>query len=175
MSGTRDEDVVVDYQTMDGTATTANADYVSTSGTVTIPFNSTSATVSVVVNGDTKYESDETFQVWLTSVQHASTGDDIGEGTIENDDTPPLISIGSRSVDEGQAGPIPLVLTVSLDHETDQTVTAHYETADNTATTANLDYDAASGTVTIRPRPCRPRSPCSSTAIPSSRATNRST
>ena len=48
----------VDYQTFDGTATTTNNDYQSTSGTLSIPPKTPFATITVPVFGDTKFEGD---------------------------------------------------------------------------------------------------------------------
>ncbi len=53
--------ITVDYATADGTATTADNDYSSTSGTLTFAANETSKTISVSVNGDNKFEPNETF------------------------------------------------------------------------------------------------------------------
>ena len=56
----------VDYTTIDGSATTADSDYVAASGTLN--FTGTvgeTQTIGVTVNGDTTLETDETFTVDL--------------------------------------------------------------------------------------------------------------
>jgi subtilisin family serine protease len=81
--------VSVSYATADGTATTADGDYVATSGTLTFDPGVPTQPVSVTVNGDATYEADETFTVNLSSPVNAATTDSQGVGTITNDDLPP--------------------------------------------------------------------------------------
>jgi hypothetical protein len=78
----------VDVGTTDGTAT-AGVDYGSAGGRLTIPAGVTSATVDVTVNGDTRYEPNETFSVALSAPADASIGDGDAVGTIVNDDKAP--------------------------------------------------------------------------------------
>src|SRR5207247_9664349 len=58
LSAAPGQTVRVNYATADGTATTADNDYVATSGTLTFGPDETSKSISVTVNGDTKFESD---------------------------------------------------------------------------------------------------------------------
>src|SRR5207248_11384808 len=78
--------VTVNYSTADGTAT-APSDYNAISSTETT-FNpgETSKPVSVLVNGDTFVEPDETFTVNLSGATNAIIGNAQGIGTIKNDD-----------------------------------------------------------------------------------------
>ena len=149
LSAVSGQTVTVDYQTADGSATLANGDYAAASGTLTIPAKTASGTITVVVNGDTKFESNETFVVNLSGAGNATIADTQGQGTITNDDAVPSLTINDVSVTEGNAGTANAVFTVSLSNTTDQTVTVNYATANGTATTANSDYVAASGTLTI--------------------------
>ena len=85
----------VDYATGDGTATTADNDYVATSGTLTFTAGGAlTQTISVTINGDTAAESNETFTVNLSNLQStsgsASIADAAGQGTITTDDYPAL-------------------------------------------------------------------------------------
>lgn len=81
--------VDVVYFTTDGTATTANGDYVGVSSTVQIPANTTSVQVCIDVNGDTTPEGDETFTVTIgTSTPGIGVDKGVGTGTILNDDAP---------------------------------------------------------------------------------------
>jgi hypothetical protein len=80
-------EVKVDYATTDGTATTADGDYQPTSGTLTFAAGETSKTVAVQVNGDTKFEPDETFTLNLSNPRGAPVSRGTGTGTIVNDDT----------------------------------------------------------------------------------------
>jgi uncharacterized repeat protein (TIGR01451 family) len=84
--------ITFNISTQDDTATAASGDYVSKSLTnQTIPAGMTTYTFDVTVNGDTLVEANETFLVKITSVSGAEVGDDTGQGTIQNDDTPVLV------------------------------------------------------------------------------------
>jgi hypothetical protein len=78
-------EVKVDYATANGTAT-AGSDYVAKAGTVTFAPNDTSEDVTVLVNGDTVNEDDETFLVNLTQPTGALIADGQGVGTIIDDE-----------------------------------------------------------------------------------------
>ncbi|MGY1410491.1 Calx-beta domain-containing protein [Luteimonas sp. A611] len=78
--------VSVDYNTADGTATTADNDYSAASGTVGIAEGASSVTISVAVIGDTANEPDESFSVELSNPVGAELADAQGIGTILNDD-----------------------------------------------------------------------------------------
>jgi hypothetical protein len=151
LSHTSSDTVSVEYATNDGTATTADADYIAASGTVTFDPGQTAKTVDVTVNGDLTHESDESFTVDLSNASNAGVADASGQGTITNDDQVPDISIDDRSVTEGDAGTSTLTFNVTLSNPSDQTVTVDYGTNDGTATTADGDYDAAANTVTFDP------------------------
>ena len=79
----------VDFDTADGTATTADSDYAANSGTVSFSSGETSKTVTVQVNGDTNVELDETFFVNLSDCVGCTIADGQGLGTILNDDELP--------------------------------------------------------------------------------------
>src|SRR2546422_8536419 len=85
----RSQTITVAFATADGTATIADSDYQSTSGTLTFNPCATSTTVTVLVNADTKFETDETFTVNLSNPTNATIADNQGLGTIVNDDTQP--------------------------------------------------------------------------------------
>lgn len=78
--------VTVNYATANGTATTANADYVAKSGTITFAPGETSKTITIEVKGDRKKEANETFFVRLSAGVNALIADNEGVGTIWNDD-----------------------------------------------------------------------------------------
>ncbi|MBK7393685.1 MAG: VCBS repeat-containing protein [Chloracidobacterium sp.] len=82
----------VNFATQNGTATTADNDYVATSGNLTFPASLTTdtQTFTVTINGDTTLEPDETFNVLLTSVTNANISDGTGVGTILNDECTPM-------------------------------------------------------------------------------------
>ncbi len=91
------EHYIVDYTTSNGTAT-AGSDYVAKSGTINYyrTSNKTSGTcgtqsISIVINGDTTFEPDETFNIILSNPRGGGTyattiSDNTGVGTITNDD-----------------------------------------------------------------------------------------
>lgn len=77
----------VDFATADGTATTADNDYQSVSGTLSFAPGVATLPVTVTIVGDTSDEGDETFLVNLTNPSAGATVTDAtGVGTIENDD-----------------------------------------------------------------------------------------
>ena len=75
-----------DIATADDTATSPS-DFTAKSLTgQTIPAGSSTYTFSVLVNGDTTFEPNETFFVNVTNVTGATVADGQGQGTIVNDD-----------------------------------------------------------------------------------------
>ena len=140
--------VTVDYATADDTAA-AGSDYTAATGTLTFAAGVTTRTVSVPVLGDSMDENDETFRVNLSNAVNATVTDSQGAGVITDDDGPPSLSVSDVSVTEGDAGSTPAQFTVSLSAASGRTVTVAYATADGTATTADSDYTAASGTLTF--------------------------
>ncbi|MCL1470136.1 Calx-beta domain-containing protein [Argonema antarcticum] len=142
--------VTVNYATQDNTATTADSDYTSASGSLTFNPGETQKTVSVVVNGDTKYETDETFNLNLSNSINATSTNSVGVGTIQNDDAIPTIAIADVSQNEGQSGTTNFIFPVTLLNPSYQTVTVNYATSDGIST-AGVDYNSASGTLTFNP------------------------
>ncbi len=142
--------VSFDIATADGSAT-AGVDYVASSLTgQTIPAGSSSATFTVLVNGDTLSEPNETFFVNVSNISGAGVSDAQGQGTIVNDDAQPTLSIDDVSVNEGNSGTTTATFTVTLSAASGQTVLVNYASADGTAT-AGSDYVARSGTLTFAP------------------------
>jgi hypothetical protein len=140
----------VNYATANGTATTADNDYVAATGTLTFSGAAgETRTFTVTINGDTKVESDETFTVSLNTVSSAAvTITDTATGTITNDDTATL-TITDVAMTEGNAGTQIMIFSVALDNAVQGGFTVNYATADGTATTADGDYVAATGTLTF--------------------------
>ncbi len=143
----------INVDTADGTATVADGDYTALHTTVTIPQGATSAPVTVIVNGDTKHEADETFSVALSNPPAGTQVDGtngIGVGTIVNDDAVPMLTVANVSVPEGNSGTSNATFTVSLSNATSSDVNFTINTADGTAT-AGSDYVAivnGNGTIT---------------------------
>jgi len=79
--------VSFDIATSDNTATTGSGDYASQSLIgQTIPAGNSAYDFTVLVNGDTSVEPNETFFVNVTNVTGATVSDGQGTGTILNDD-----------------------------------------------------------------------------------------
>ena len=139
--------VTVDYATANGTAQ-APGDYQAATDSLTFAAGQSTRTVSVLVNGDTLDEDNETFFLNLSNPGNATITDGMGVGTIGDDDGMPALSINDVTVTEGQSGTTNAVFTVTLSAASGNVVTAAYATANGTAT-APADYAATAGTVTF--------------------------
>src|SRR5581483_8422445 len=141
--------VTVDYTTVDGSAT-APADYDATSGALTFAPGQITKQISVLVEGDTAIEGNETFTVNLSSPANATlSGTGVAIGTITDDDQP-AVSIGNVTANEGNSGTTSFTFAVTLSAPSANTVTVDYATFDGSAT-APGDYAATSGTLTFSP------------------------
>jgi hypothetical protein len=86
-SAAYDQPVTMSYQTVNGTATTGDKDYVAKSGTLTFAPGETTKTITIAVNGDSKKEPNETFYLDLFGNSSNSLfSKSRGIGTILNDD-----------------------------------------------------------------------------------------
>jgi Autotransporter beta-domain/Calx-beta domain/Bacterial Ig-like domain (group 1) len=132
------------YQTIDGTATAADNDYVPTSGTVVIPADGGTAFIEISIVGDRKVEADEIFTVDVSGVPNGPY-----EITIQNDDIP-VLTVASASVTEGNSGTTALVFPVTMTTEASVPVTAVFQTGGGSAT-AGVDYVPTEGTITFAP------------------------
>ncbi|MEH1898974.1 MAG: Calx-beta domain-containing protein [Nostoc sp.] len=146
------QQITVNYNTSDGSAQIADSDYNSALGTITFAPGETSKTLSIGVIGDNKFETDETFAVNLLGATNATITDNLGVGTIINDDNQPTISISDVSLTEGNTGTTTNAnFTISLSNVSSQQVTVNYNTSDGTAQVADSDYNSALGTITFNP------------------------
>jgi len=139
--------VTVNYASSNGTAI-AGADYIAVSDTLTFAAGQTSKTLSVPILGDTVVEPHETFYITLSNPSNATLTKATGTGTIPDDDTA-AITIADVSLPEGNAGTSVMTFTATLDKAVSGGFTVNYATADGTATTADNDYVAATGTLTF--------------------------
>jgi chitinase len=147
LSGPSTLSVSVPFTFADVSATMGQ-DYTATNGTTTFVPGATTGTVTAQIIGDTTFENDETFTVTLGVAVNASIGDGIATGTILNDDQPvPGISIANVTTPEGNAGPHPVDVTVTLTPAPNGSVSVDWATVDGTATAADNDFTAASGTL----------------------------
>jgi hypothetical protein len=112
--------VTVNYQTADGTATVANNDYQSATGSIVIPAGLTSGTITVNATGDTAPEPDETFTLTLTGATNGTIGSpSVSTGTILNDDAATFTITASA----GSGGSISPSGAVNVTQGTDQAFT----------------------------------------------------
>ena len=87
LSAAYDQPVTVSFQTVNGTATTGDNDYVAKTGTLTFAPGETTKTITIDVKGDNKKEANETFYLDLFGNSSNSLfTKKRGIGTILNDD-----------------------------------------------------------------------------------------
>ncbi len=87
LSAAYDQPVTMSFQTVNGTATTGDNDYVAKTGTLTFAPGETTKTITIEVKGDSKKEANETFYLDLFGNSSNSLfTKSRGLGTILNDD-----------------------------------------------------------------------------------------
>ena len=87
LSAPYDEPVTMSFQTVNGTSTTGDNDYVAKSGTLTFAPGETIKTITIEVKGDRKREADETFYLdLLDNSSNSLFARSRGVGSIQNDD-----------------------------------------------------------------------------------------
>ena len=153
LSSTRTSNVTLNWATSDGAAT-APADYTAqASGTVTVTAGQTTATFTVQTAEDGLDEDDETFTVTLSNPPATvAVGDATATGTIRDDDDPPVLSVNSPSVLEGDSGTeTALTFVVELSPASGRRVRVGFNTATQAVGTANA--------ATERPLTGTPRAP----------------
>ncbi|HYJ85638.1 MAG TPA: Calx-beta domain-containing protein, partial [Pyrinomonadaceae bacterium] len=133
--------VSFDIGTANGSAVTADDDYVSQSlGSRQIGFGQQTFTFSVLVNGDLTIEPNETFLVNVSNVGGASVSDFQAMGTILNDDSP-VLSVNDVAVTEGNSGTTTASFTVTSSRPAPAGgITFNISTHDDTATASSEDY-----------------------------------
>ena len=148
--------ITIDYATANGTAQ-AGTDYQATSGTLTFAPLQTTQNISVVVNGDTTVEPDETFLVTLSNASNVSFISTFqSTATIVSDDTAVQFSTATQSVVENTGG-----LSIQVNRVGDPTgiTTVDYATSDfagtspcstvNNTASSRCDYLGTSGKLTF--------------------------
>ena len=130
----------ITVNTSNGTATTADNDYVAiTNQVITFLVGETSKTVNVTVNGDTTVEPDQTFNVVLSSPNLLSITDGAGIGTITNDDLGPPLSIADASVTEG-TGAGTTTITLNLTTLAPQPIDCGFRAVLSHVSTVDADF-----------------------------------
>ncbi len=149
LSPTSSQTVTVDYATADDSAL-AGSDYLTASGTLSFFPGQPTKAITVSVIGDTDDEPDETFQVILSEPVGADLLDNLGLGTIIDNDGLPALSVADVDVDEGNAGTVDAYFSVTLSPSATQLVTVTYTTINDTAE-AGVDYEFSGGVLTFLP------------------------
>lgn len=149
-------DMTGDYQTVDGTATVADNDYLFAQGKWIIPSGQTAskdvatgAPISLVIVGDKRVEADETFSVVASNVQNVATPAPVVL-TIQNDDVP-VMTVSSPRVAEGSAGTVPMIFDVTLVPAAGIPVQATYQISGGTATAGQDFQPPTPTTLTFAP------------------------
>ena len=139
-----------------GNTATADTDFTSATGTITIEANQTTDTFEVDIIGDDLLEQHETFTIILSDASSGALISRLAEpaiGTIRNDDGP-ILSISQMSAVEGAQGTITkMTFTVrsTPPAPSNSSLTATWVTsaeADDTAT-IGTDFTSLTGEVTI--------------------------
>jgi hypothetical protein len=150
-TGTTSDTCSVSYQTADGTAH-AGTNYTAKALTsLSFASTATSKTVSVATLDDHVVTGDLNMYLNLSAPSGASTiSDSQSVGTIHNIDVASTCSGVSFSVGNASAhAGVTLSFTVTKTGTTSNTCTVSYATRDGTATTANGDYTATSGSLSF--------------------------
>ena len=95
--------VTANYATANGSAI-APGDYITKTGTVTIPAGQTRGIINIQTVGETLHELDESFFVNLSAPTNATITDTQGRGIIIDNDSPPAVTIDDVTVTEGNTG-----------------------------------------------------------------------
>ena len=141
-------DVTVAYTITAGSAT-AGIDFEIKSGNLVISTGESSVSVNVVVLGDYVLEPHETIHITLSNLSNnALAGNMVATGTIQNDDTLPMLNISDVSLLEGDSGSATMVFNAELSHPAGGDVSFNYLTQ-NISATAGSDYVEKNGSVLI--------------------------
>ena len=142
--------ILVDFATSDGSATLAEGDYVLNGGTLSFGASVNTQTLSVTVNGDTRFEPNETFFVSLTGATNgAIISDGLGMGTISNDDAVSgSVAINDVTITEGNNGTTLATFTVTRTGGT-AAFSVNFATSNGSATLAEGDYVLNGGTLSF--------------------------
>lgn len=136
--------VTVNFATVDGTAVSNGAfpDYVSKTQSLTFSPGQTSASVSVVVQGDTRDEADESFIGRLSNASGATIAKADGTVTVIDDDDAPTLSIADVAIAEGDgADAHNATFTLRLSAPSEKQITVKANTVNGSAT-AGEDFTA---------------------------------
>src|SRR4029079_1512854 len=143
--------VSVNYTTADNTAQ-AGSDYQAANGVVTFAAGETSKQITVLVNGDTEVEPNETLVVNLYNLNNAGVGKATGTGTIVNDDSnasPSTVQLSQASYSVQEDLGV-MTVTVTRTGDTSATASVDYTTVDGSAK-QKADFEYVAGTLSFGP------------------------
>ena len=141
--------VTAEFITEDDTAKSSE-DYETQAGMITFAPGELEKTISVKVSGDRRYELTESFKVNLTNANNALISQEVGVGTISDNDPLPTITIQNTSIVEGDGEPNNAQFEVTLSEAAGTPVTVEYETLDGTAKVGE-DYQGTVDNLTFAP------------------------
>ena len=144
LSGTAALSVTVNYAVTGGTATGGGTDFMLASGAATITQGNTTTNIPITINDDGIDEVNETIEVTISSPTNATLGS-VTEHiyTILDNDATPTISFVSNPYSHGENAGTPDTIQVTLNGQSESTVSVRLSTSDGTAT-AGVDYEANS-------------------------------
>ena len=136
LDATPTADVVINYQTVDGSAT-GGSDYTAVTSVMTIASGLETGLVQVASTQDVLVEGNETFTLSLTGATGGVLLDPQAVGTIFDDDVPPDLFVLAASVNEGGTAEVIVSLTSPAPSE----VTFDFSTSNGTAVSGS-DYSS---------------------------------
>jgi hypothetical protein len=142
----------VDYATADGTATTANSDYIATLGELSFAGDlDESHTFTVTINGDTDVEPSEDFTASLSNCSNplVTLPSSATSVTIQNDDASYSIAATDAVKSEGDSGNTAFTFTVTRLGTPNAVQEIDYEVS-GTADATDFGGTLPSGTLTFR-------------------------
>ena len=138
--------VSVDWATAPGSATSPD-DFTASDATLTfVPGGPLTQTVTVDTIGDNAFEGNESLALALANPVNGVVSTPTADGTILDDDAPPVI-VTADTVVEGSG---PVSFEVALQQASPVPVTVDYTTVDGSAT-AGSDYAFTAGSLSFTP------------------------
>ncbi len=147
LSNVSTSNISVTYTVSNGS--TDSTDLGISTGTASINAGSRSTTISIRVNGDTTIEQDEIFYINLSNPVGATISNNLGTGTILNDDVQPdkTLSINDTVLKEGNSEITDFNFVISMTSTSTENVSVTYTVAHGT--TDSTDLGSVTKTTTI--------------------------
>ena len=154
LSHPTEQPVSVRVRIQDGSASVADQDFDALDEIVVFnPGDPLTKQVPVTIRGDSKFELNEEYQVLLESATNGTIGSGAVTTTIENDDSQPTVIVRDAvAAMEGSSGSFfDVFFAIELSNPSSLPIRVDFATADDTASTADGDYDGQTGSVTFAP------------------------